>query len=164
MHTVLMLQVPYTYCTDKGARGGAVVGALRYKQEGCGIDSRWCHWNFSLTQSFRPHYCPEVDSASNRNEYRNISWGKGGRCVRLTNLPPPCADCLKNLWASASWNPQGLSRPVMGLLYLYLYLYTWFTVYCAVLYLSLLHVSTLILSCSCSLRGVFKETFILNLS
>jgi len=28
-----------------------------------------------------------------------------------------------NLGASTSWNPQGLSRPVMGLLYLYLYLY-----------------------------------------
>jgi len=22
---------------------------LRYKQEGCGFDSRWCHWNLSLT-------------------------------------------------------------------------------------------------------------------
>jgi hypothetical protein len=31
------------------ARGSAVVEALRYKPEGCGIDSRWCHWNFSLT-------------------------------------------------------------------------------------------------------------------
>jgi hypothetical protein len=30
-------------------RGGLVVKALRYKPEGCGIDSRWCHWNFSLT-------------------------------------------------------------------------------------------------------------------
>jgi hypothetical protein len=30
------------------ARGGAVVEALRYKPEGRGIDSRWCHWNFSL--------------------------------------------------------------------------------------------------------------------
>jgi hypothetical protein len=29
-----------------GARGGAVVEALRYKPEGRGIDSRWCHWNF----------------------------------------------------------------------------------------------------------------------
>jgi hypothetical protein len=27
----------------------------------------------------------------------------------------------RNLGASASWNPKGLSRPVMGLLYLYLY-------------------------------------------
>jgi hypothetical protein len=27
----------------------AVIEALRYKPEGRGIDSRWCHWNFSLT-------------------------------------------------------------------------------------------------------------------
>jgi hypothetical protein len=32
-----------------GARGGAVVETLRYEQEGRGIDSRWCDWNFSLT-------------------------------------------------------------------------------------------------------------------
>jgi hypothetical protein len=31
-----------------GARGGAVVEALRYKPEGHEIDSRWCQ-NFSLT-------------------------------------------------------------------------------------------------------------------
>jgi hypothetical protein len=31
-----------------GARGGAVVEALRYKPEVRGIDSRWCNWNFSL--------------------------------------------------------------------------------------------------------------------
>jgi hypothetical protein len=31
------------------ASGGTVVEALRYKPEGRGIDSRWCHWNFSLT-------------------------------------------------------------------------------------------------------------------
>jgi hypothetical protein len=37
------------YLLLKGARGGAVVEALRYKPEGRGIDSRWCHWNFSLT-------------------------------------------------------------------------------------------------------------------
>jgi hypothetical protein len=32
-----------------GARGGVVVKALRYKPAGRGFDSRWCHWNFSLT-------------------------------------------------------------------------------------------------------------------
>ena len=32
---------------------------------------------------------------------RNISWGgKGGRCIRLTTLPPSCADCLE------IWEPQ----------------------------------------------------------
>jgi hypothetical protein len=33
----------------KGARGGVVVKALRYKPTGRGFDSRWCHWNFSVT-------------------------------------------------------------------------------------------------------------------
>jgi hypothetical protein len=46
--------------------------------------------------------------------------GKFSRCVGLTNLPPSCADCLK------IWEPyppaQGLSRPVMGLFYLYLHI------------------------------------------
>ena len=33
----------------KGARGGVVVKALRYKPTGRGFDSRWCNWNFSVT-------------------------------------------------------------------------------------------------------------------
>jgi hypothetical protein len=32
-----------------------LVEALRYKPEGREFDFRWCHSNFSLTQSFRPH-------------------------------------------------------------------------------------------------------------
>ena len=32
-----------------GDRGGTVVKVLRYKSEGRWFDSRWCHWNFSLT-------------------------------------------------------------------------------------------------------------------
>jgi hypothetical protein len=31
--------------------------------------------------------CPGVDSAS-KNEYQDIPWGKEGRCVRVTTLPP----------------------------------------------------------------------------
>ena len=27
---------------------------------------------------------------------RSISWGKGGRCVRLTTLPPSCAVVMKS--------------------------------------------------------------------
>ena len=52
----------------------------------------------------------------------NISWG-GGKCSQylvFTTLPPSCADCLEILVASNSWKPQGLSRPVMGLLYVLL--------------------------------------------
>jgi len=59
-------------------RGHAVahlVEALRYKSEGRGFDSLWCHCNFSLTLSFRPHYGPGVDSSSNRNEYQEYFLG-----------------------------------------------------------------------------------------
>jgi hypothetical protein len=43
----------------------------------------------------RPHYGPGVDSASNRNEYQEYILGdKDGRCVRLTTLPPSCANYL----------------------------------------------------------------------
>jgi hypothetical protein len=31
------------------ARGGIVVKSLRYKLAGRGFNSRWCHWNFSVT-------------------------------------------------------------------------------------------------------------------
>jgi len=41
---------------------------------------------------------------------RNISWGKGGRCVQLTTLPPSCADCLE-IWEPClrlTWPHYGL--------------------------------------------------------
>jgi len=52
---------------------------------------------------------------------RSISWVKGGRCVRLTTYYHP-VPLSRNQGTLTSWNPLGLSRPVMGLPYLYLYL------------------------------------------
>jgi hypothetical protein len=52
---------------------------------------------------------------------RNISWGlggKGGRSVRLTIFPSSCADFLEIWEPHLTGTPQGLFRPVMGLLYL----------------------------------------------
>jgi hypothetical protein len=66
---VLITDISKSFQPRGGARGGVVVKALRYKPVGPGFDSRWCHWNYSVTQSFRSHYDPGVDSASNRNEY-----------------------------------------------------------------------------------------------
>jgi hypothetical protein len=59
-----------SFTNVRGTRGGVVVKALRYKPVGRAFASRWCHWNFSLTYSFRSHYGPGVDSASNGNEYQ----------------------------------------------------------------------------------------------
>ena len=52
-----------------------LVEELRYKPEDHGFDSQWYYWNFSLTQSFQPHYGPGVDSSSNRNEYQEYFLG-----------------------------------------------------------------------------------------
>jgi len=35
-------------CFQKWHAVAQLVEALRYKPEGRGFDSRWCHWNFSL--------------------------------------------------------------------------------------------------------------------
>jgi hypothetical protein len=49
---------------------------------------------------FRPHYGPGVDPASKCNEDQGyLQWGKSGRCLRLTTLPPSRADCLEILGA-----------------------------------------------------------------
>ena len=45
-------------------------GPQCYKSEVWWFDSRWCHWNFSLTKSFRSHNVPGFDAASKRNEYQ----------------------------------------------------------------------------------------------
>jgi len=47
-----------------------VVKALFYKSEGRWFDPSWCHWNFFIDiKSFRSHYGPGLDSASNRKEH-----------------------------------------------------------------------------------------------
>jgi hypothetical protein len=42
---------------------------------------------------------------------RNNSWGKGGRCVGLTTLPPSCVDYLE-MWDS---QPAGTLKVCPGL-------------------------------------------------
>ena len=67
----------HLHMLDAGYAVAQLVEALPYKPVSHWFDSRWCHWNFSLTQSLRPHYGAGIYSASNRTEMntRNISWG-----------------------------------------------------------------------------------------
>ena len=46
-------------------------------------NSRWDHWDFLLSYSFRPHGGPGIDSASNRNEFQR---------------------CLLRVKAAGAWN------------------------------------------------------------
>ena len=95
----------------KGHMVAQVVEALRYKPEHHGFDSRWRHWIFHWHNPSGRTMTPGYTQASKRNEYQEYFKFTTFMC-RLS----------WNLGASTSWNPQGLSRPVMGLLYLYLYL------------------------------------------
>jgi hypothetical protein len=69
-----------------------VVKALRYWSEGPGIDRRL------LGIFFRGHRTvPCALGSASKNEYQDIPGGKDGRCVRVTTLPPSCAECLEIL-------------------------------------------------------------------
>jgi hypothetical protein len=108
----------------------------------------------SFTHSFWPHSVPGVDSASNKSEYQeHFLGGKSGRCIGLTTLPPSCADCLEILGAS-TLNPQGLSRPVMGLL-----LHTSYEAHHHIVFSITLSVA--VLATHVILSTVFSDTFIL---
>jgi hypothetical protein len=58
-----------------GARGDAVVEALRYKPKGRGIDSRWYHWNFSLNNPSGRTMALGLTQPLTETSTRNISWG-----------------------------------------------------------------------------------------
>jgi len=59
----------------EGAQGGVVVKAVRYEPAGRGFISRWCHWNFSVTYSFRSHYGLGSTQPLTEMSTRCIHWG-----------------------------------------------------------------------------------------
>ena len=76
----------------KGAWGIVVVKALGYKSVGPRIDSKRWHLEADIS------VCPR---------------GKGGRCVRVTTLPPSHAESLV-IWSLNRPEPYGPHRPVIG--------------------------------------------------
>ena len=80
-----------------GDRGSTVVKVLCYKSEGRWFDPSWCQWNFHW------HKILLIALWSWGRFILEQKWvpgvfhgGKGGRCVRLTNLPPSCAVVIKS--------------------------------------------------------------------
>ena len=104
------LQICYTKCVIMGT---VVAQWLRYRA------TNWIfHWHKILPIALWPwgrlslwhKWVPGV-----------FPGGKGGRCVRLTTYCHP-VPLSRNLGVLTSWNSLGLSRPVMGLIYLFIYL------------------------------------------
>ena len=72
-----------------------------------------------------------ADPVSNTNVYEEyFLWGKGGRCVGLTTLPPSCADCLE-IWYP---QPPGTLWPAGSL---YRDCFTCFPLTCCIRYLGI---------------------------
>ena len=72
VYTVLFYLGVFNFCTCC-IPGTAVAQWLRCcatKSEGRWFDLSWCQWIFIDIKSFRSHYGPGVDWASNRNEYQ----------------------------------------------------------------------------------------------
>jgi hypothetical protein len=93
-----------------------LVEALRYKPEGCGFDSWWFHWNFSLNTSGHTVSLGLTQPLTDMST-RNISWGLKVAIVQSWQPSTFMFWLPWNLEASLSWQPQALSRPVQGLLY-----------------------------------------------
>ena len=94
-----------------------IVEALRYKSEGRGFDSQWCYWNFSWHNPSGRTMALGLTQPLTEMSTRNISWGKRRPVLRADNLTTFMCRLSWNLGTSTSWNPQVLSRPVVGLLY-----------------------------------------------
>ena len=62
---------------------------LHYEPESRDFDSRWCHNPSGRTTALESTQLLTEMSTS------LISWGDGGRCVKLTNLPHSCAYFLE---------------------------------------------------------------------
>ena len=100
----------FIYCRTRkwGHAVAQWVEALRYKPKSRGFDSRWYHWNFLLTQTFRLQYGPRVDSASYS---RNISWGV---TVASAWSRQPLLTVLKS-WSLNLLEPSGPVQPCNGI-------------------------------------------------
>jgi hypothetical protein len=92
-----------------------MVEVLCYKIKGCEFDSRWGPCIFSIYHILPAAICPWVDSASNRNEYQEDSWGvMSSQLLWLITLLPSVSELSTRCGSLDLSHPYGPSWPVTG--------------------------------------------------
>jgi hypothetical protein len=92
--------------------------ALRYHPEGRGFGLGWCHWRNPSGRTLAVGSTQPIIRVSTSGCY--LLEREGSPCVGLNTLLPSSAECLEIIGTLNSLRPNGLSRIVIGLLYLYL--------------------------------------------
>jgi hypothetical protein len=113
-HVTPLFQVQFNQYSSQGCTGytNRAASEPQHVLQSMGVQNPHRHHSsamFSLIRKLSSGL-HSYDSASNRNEYQESSWGvKGGRRVGLTNLPPSVSRLSKqNMGASTFHNPMGL--------------------------------------------------------
>jgi hypothetical protein len=110
VQNVLSSSLLYTHLNIRGKRCRSWLRHCTTNPKVIGI----FHWHSSYGRTMALELTQPLTEVSTRN----ISWGWRRPVRRADNLTTFMRRLSRNLGASSYWNPQGLSRPVMGLLYL----------------------------------------------
>jgi hypothetical protein len=92
-------------------------GVLCQMPEGHGFNSQWCHRHNTSSRTMALWLAQPLREVSTRNN----AWGVKAAGAKVDNLTTFMCWMSCNLGASTLRNPQGLSRPAVGLLYLQLF-------------------------------------------
>ena len=84
-----------------------LIEAQHYNPEGCGFDFRWVIGIFHGLNPFGPHFGRWVESASNRNEYKERFLRVKAADAKAEFLTTLMCRLPSNLRASYSWKTRG---------------------------------------------------------
>jgi hypothetical protein len=92
-HSYCHICFPITFIMEACIRTMIIVLSTSRKDAGSIIDGviGFFHWHNPSGRTMALWWTQPLTEMSTRN----VSWGKGGRCVGLTALPSSCADCLE---------------------------------------------------------------------